>query len=104
MKRYTIIELNRDADQIIRYDLKCEETIILGSVNKSDIPNHEQKREATTILNSATYRQAIDYIYEFMEPGDLLQEVYKTRSSMLLSYNDIQNSAGRKAFDEKYKR
>ncbi len=83
MKRYTIIELGRDEAQIVRYDLKCEETII---------------------LNSVIYRKAIDYIYEFMEPGDLLQEVYKTRSSMLLSYGDIQNSAGKKAFDEKRKR
>ncbi len=104
MKRYTIIELGRDEEQIIRYDLKCDETITLVSVNKSDIVSHEQKREEIIILNSVTYRRAIDYIYEFMEPGDLLQEVCKTRNSMLLSYDDIQNSAGKKAFDAKRKR
>ena len=83
MKRYTIIELGKDEEHIVRYALNCEET---------------------AILNSVTYRKAIDYIYEFMEPSDLLQEMYETRSSMLLSYDDIQNSAGKKAFDNKRKR
>ncbi|GIK59106.1 MAG: hypothetical protein BroJett015_47690 [Chloroflexota bacterium] len=81
MSSYKLIAIERDPDAVIRYNLICDGEIILTSV---------------------PYRVGIDYVYCFMNNGDTFQEIYQsTDQSMVLTYDQIQNSLGKKEFERR---